>query len=362
VTGRSTAILLLLALSLGAFVYFYELRGEGGRTRAGEGERRVFPGIEAVDISELSVIAIGAPGVRAERRAASWQIVEPVDFPGDGAALDAMAGSLVGLPSEGEIEDPEALSIYGLGDDSREIRFRVRGGDYVLGLGSKTPVGENTYVVAGRPGVPDPELHMVSSWRLASLARELNDLRDRRLLHFDPEAVRALELSFHAPDSDSATVRMDREETGWSLSSSSPGDSGRPLVSEEVDRLLAELASLEATDIAAELLGPEELSALGLRPPRAELRVFETKPEPSAPHVPTALGVGVTDPRELAIFARAEGRDAVYRIDPTLRDRIPLDYEAFASRLLAPSPDAQTEPEVEAPPGSADAVGRDTVR
>ena len=46
---RSTAILFVVALLLGAFVYFYEIEGEPDRREAEESSRRVFAGIEASD-------------------------------------------------------------------------------------------------------------------------------------------------------------------------------------------------------------------------------------------------------------------------------------------------------------------------
>jgi hypothetical protein len=368
VSNRSTWILLLLAVSLGAFVYFYELRGEEQRVRAQESQRRVFPGIEASEIAELSVTAVDSPEVRVERRASSWQIVEPVDFPGDDVALDAMANTLAELLSEGEIEAPEALTVYGLGEDSRAIRFGTEGGDHVLRLGSKTPVGVNIYVAAGRPGAPGQRVYMVSRWRAASLVRGLDELRDRRVLHFDPEAVQALELVFRAANAAGASVRLDREGAGWGLSSLSPlaslppsgsGDSGRFLIVDEVERLLEELARIEASSIEAESMGPEELSALGLWPARLALRVFGAESESEAAPVLAAVAIGDADPRQPGVFAQASGRDVVYRIDSALRDRIPLDYEAFAGRLLAPSPDAAVETADAAAPRPAEAAGRE---
>ena len=43
---RTSAILLAIALALGAFVYFYEIGGEDARREAEEQARRLFPGLE----------------------------------------------------------------------------------------------------------------------------------------------------------------------------------------------------------------------------------------------------------------------------------------------------------------------------
>ena len=47
---RTTGVMALVALALGAFLYFYEVGGEEGRRAAEEAGKRILPGFEASDV------------------------------------------------------------------------------------------------------------------------------------------------------------------------------------------------------------------------------------------------------------------------------------------------------------------------
>ena len=149
---RRIGILFLVAGLLGAFVYFYEIRGRPGREQASLAERRIFAGLEADDVDALTIARPEAATVRAARRGRDWRILEPVDFPGAQAVLDAMARSLAAMMSEGRIESPAAEAVYGLDSDARSVRFSAAGAGYSLRIGNETPIGSNVYVAVRGPG------------------------------------------------------------------------------------------------------------------------------------------------------------------------------------------------------------------
>jgi hypothetical protein len=61
---RSTGILFLIALALGAFVYFFEIQGEAGREQAEEASRRFFPELDSDAIEELWLITAQGDEIR----------------------------------------------------------------------------------------------------------------------------------------------------------------------------------------------------------------------------------------------------------------------------------------------------------
>ena len=98
---RTTGILLVVALLLGSFVWFYEIEGEEGRRDAEDRKKRVFPDVESEQVEWLELRTTDDRSVRAERSDGGWRLVAPLPFPGDDFALDAVASYLrerLGLP------------------------------------------------------------------------------------------------------------------------------------------------------------------------------------------------------------------------------------------------------------------------
>lgn len=245
---RNTAILLAVTLGLGAFVYFYEVEGEAARSDAADAEKRVFQGFESGDVEAFALTTEGGEKARIERGDAGWQMLEPVLFPADAVNADAVASALTDLASEGRVSDPQAPEIYGLGEEARLVRFRVEGADQELRIGSKTPVGANSYVaVEGQDAV-----FMVPTWRLNALTRELRDLRERKVLPFDREAVQAIDARWSG-----GAVRIVKDGESWRLVS--------PLEvaadASTVETLLSDLSFLRA-DGFVDAPTPEALASL----------------------------------------------------------------------------------------------------
>jgi hypothetical protein len=113
----------------------------------------------------------------------------------------------------------------------------------------------------------------------------------------------------------------------------------------------------------AEKMGENELTAMGLVPPRVRLRVYAadspdvadaegldaevggvpiepTKRTSTEGELLAELHIGSLDP-ERGIIARAPGRDTIYRIEFALHDQIPIDLEALRTDFIAPSAPAE---------------------
>ena len=163
---RGTAILFAIALALGAFIFFYELRGERGSSVSDPELRRIFSEapLDPDLVESISFATEEGTPVRVERREGRWWLVEPVDAPADQREIDGMASTLVHLSSEGVIEQPQAASVYGLDDETQVLRFRAAGREYGLRVGGKTPVGPNSYVAS----LTSDQTFIVSTWKIKS--------------------------------------------------------------------------------------------------------------------------------------------------------------------------------------------------
>ena len=236
---RGIGILLLVAALLAAFVYFYEIRGRPAREQASQAEGRIFAGLEANEVDELTITRPDVPGVRAARRERGWQILEPVDFPGAPGVLDAIARSLAEMASEGRLESPAAEAVYGLDGGAGSVRFSAAGVAYSLRIGNPTPVGPNVYVAVRGPGETPTAIHLLANWRVRDFDSTLDELRDGRVLVFDASQVDRIVLRWRA----APRVALERAASGWHIVEPAELDADV----RAVDELLATLGRVTAT-------------------------------------------------------------------------------------------------------------------
>jgi hypothetical protein len=202
---RTTGILLLVALALGAFVWFYEIEGEEAREEAAAAEKRLFPGLEAEDVQWVQLGTRDGAQATLERGDEGWVLVEPVAFAADAFAADCIASNLADLGSESVLEDPQASEEYGLAEGARVIRFRAGDEEHVLRIGDTTPIGGGSYArVEGRDAVVT-----IPTFKATSFDKSLADLRERRIVALDTAAVERVEVGW--PD---GGVTLERVASG----------------------------------------------------------------------------------------------------------------------------------------------------
>jgi hypothetical protein len=110
------------------------------------------------------------------------------------------------------IDEPEALSEYGLDDPRCVIRITTRGSvePLTLKIGANTPSGRNTYVqVEGQSSV-----QVVSDAQAERLAINPISLRSRVIFDFKPEMFRRIELTVDTDGSTGSGPRLARASTG----------------------------------------------------------------------------------------------------------------------------------------------------
>ena len=280
---------------------------------------------------------------KLEKRGDGWWLVEPVAERADAHTVDTLLSDLSFLRAEGFADAP--LSDAELGLDTPAYRVELSsdtsesapaaGGPSVAAITVGAIYEDEFRLVRGS----EKSLYRVPDRRIAELPRQLIDFRFKELSRFDSEQALRIEIEFAAADdalpasAEPTRVELVRQDGAW-LSAEGPVDG------EKVGQLLAELASLEASEILADAMGAEELAALGLDPPRVVLRVFGAAGAEAAPEVGVILGevqLGLHDPAA-GIVARAPHRDVIYRIASEFADQLPLDLTAYRERFPSPEP------------------------
>ncbi|MCP5068872.1 MAG: DUF4340 domain-containing protein, partial [bacterium] len=186
---RTTLWMTVAVAALGAFVWFWEVGGADERAAAELTEKEVFPDLVPADLSALVLQTTDEQSVRLERAAEGWTLREPIEFPADASAADALANAVADLVTESVFDDPEPRESYGLAGDP-DVRATAGEREVALILGDPVPTGGNSYVAAEG----DARVFSVATHRLGAMRKSLAELRDSRVLDFDLDAVRAVEV------------------------------------------------------------------------------------------------------------------------------------------------------------------------
>jgi hypothetical protein len=193
---------------------------------------------------EIHILKAGAEPIVLSRDSGKWAITAPEPFSADSEAAASLVSSLSSLSADKIIEDsPADPAVFGLGSPFLLVQVIEKDGKHVeLSIGDDTPTNSGAYArVSG-----DPRVYTVASSVRTSLDKSVNDLRDRRLLIFDPEKLTRLKLAGKGP----AIVFGKNGQNEWQIVEPRPlrADSG------QVDVLLGKLRDAKM-DLAAD---PEE--------------------------------------------------------------------------------------------------------
>lgn len=327
---RTTAIVFVVAALLGAFVYFYEIRGGESRREAEEAAKRLFPGVEQSDVELIAFRTSDGKDAVIERGDSGWRLSAPITFPADEFSADGMAGALAQVASEAVVEEPRAPEVYGLGDGAQEIRFTAAGTQQLLRLGDQTPVGGNHYAaVAGSQAV-----YVVPSWRAQSFEKSLEDLREKRILRFDSEAVSVVRARWPT-----GGVVLEKQDGSWRLTEPTQADADP----QTVEDLLSDLSFLRAEGFVDE---PPADAEAGLEEPDFEVELGMR----GAPVVRMSVGAVVDGSR----LVRVPDQRTLYRVPAERAKDFPRDVNAYRFRQLAafePGDAARLEIEFRPPDG-----------
>jgi Domain of unknown function (DUF4340) len=200
--------------------------------------------VDPSSVTQLVIKEKGSEPVSLKKdEAGKWQITEPKPYRADQDAVAGVLSILSGLSADRVVEEKATdRKQYGLEEPAAEVDVTGKGQTRQLLLGDDTPTGGDIFVaVAG-----DPRVFTVSSYNKTSLAKSLNDLRDKNLLTLNADKVSRVELI-----SKGQTLEFDRTKDGWQILKPSPSPADASAVNELVRSLTEARMDLTATGNAA---------------------------------------------------------------------------------------------------------------
>ena len=149
------------------------------------------------------------PIVLAKNNSGVWQIVQPMALKADQTTVSGALSTLSSLSSERMVEDKASdLKQYGLDRPAVEVDVTAKDKTEKLLIGDETPAGSAVYaMLAG-----DSRIFTMASYHKTSIDKNLNDLRDKRLLSVDTDKVSRLELVRK-----NQTIEFGRNKDEWQI-------------------------------------------------------------------------------------------------------------------------------------------------
>ena len=317
---KSTFILFLVAAVLASFVYFYEIGGEDERLEADEAQKRVVVGIEPDDVEAIALTTTDGVEVATRRSDGGWQIAQPLEYPADPFVLDAMAAAIAQMGGATPLEDAQALEVYGLDDPAREVRFRAGAGERALRIGNRTPIGARAYVTL----VDSETVFTVPSAGVGAFAKAFDDIREKKLLDFDREAVEHFAVNW--PDGGVVLQRSDSGERRWHMVQPVAG----PADDETIAKLLSTLTYLRADGFVDD---PPSDEVAGLDRPMFSARLTGSAVGDGAEPFEATLAIGSRSD-DGARLARG-AQPGLYRLDEERTRDLPVSVVAFRDKQVA---------------------------
>jgi len=187
---RNTVILVLVAIALGAYVYFYEIKGGEKRDKEKEVAEKLFQfEKDSVDFFEIKSFKGDFVFNKSED---GWEIEKPVKTGGEDSPINSLLSSLASSKKSRTFNiKANENNQYGLGSRALKISFRTSDGktDSIL-IGDKTSIGSNVYV-----SNIDTIVHLVSQSLKTNAEKDLFDWRDKKPIHFMKDEIREFNLS-----------------------------------------------------------------------------------------------------------------------------------------------------------------------
>jgi hypothetical protein len=215
---RGLIVAVVVLAMLGGVLYWSQHRKPVDESAAAlTSNAPVILKVNAADVTELTIRQ--KEPVTLIKTNGKWQITEPKPYPADQEAVAGVLSTLSGLNAD-RIVDERATDRkqYGLEPALVELDIRGKAGaTQRLLLGGDTVAGGNVYAAL----VSDPRIFTMASYNKSSLAKTLNDLRDKSLLTLSADKVSRVELLKKSED-----LEFDRTKDGWQIlkPSSSPAD------------------------------------------------------------------------------------------------------------------------------------------
>lgn len=306
----ATAVFAILA----GVLYWSDHRKSGADAAKPSGDSApVILKLDENSITKLELKRKDAPPIQLTNTGSDWKITEPKPFAADQSTVSSLLSTVASLESERLVDEKSSdLRRYGLQQPSLELDVTEKDGKMqCLLLGDDTPAGSAVYAaLAG-----DPRVFTVASYQKTTIDKNLNDLRDKRLLTVSPGKVSRMEIAGKKGD-----MEFGHNRDEWQILKPKPMRADSTVVSELVSKLTDARIDLNASDKAAE----ESFSAFASGMPVAIVKLTDES---------STQQLQIRKSKDL-YYAKSSVVEGVYKVDSALADAVSKKVDDFRNKKL----------------------------
>lgn len=299
--GRSLIILLVVALALGAYIFFVENKSTPAGDTSAVKKDKVFTA-DSSKFEEITLKAESGETTTLHKKNNVWEIVAPETMTADSGEIGQLLSNLESLEVNSVVDEkPADVKDFGLDPPRFTVGFKAEGAaaPTQLQVGKKTPTGGDLYArVEGQPRV-----FLINGYLEGSFNKTPFSLRDKTILTFDREKADTLTIE----KTGSPTLAFAKKGENWRLTK--PYDARAE--SGTVDGLVGKLAQAKMTSFET-ADGTKDLKKYGLDKPQATAIV-------GAGSARATLVIGAKKD-DGSLYARDLSRPAVFTVEGSMLD------------------------------------------
>jgi hypothetical protein len=302
---KHTLTLLLLALGLGAYVWFVDRKMPTTKERE-EKKGRLFE----FDRDKITEIAIKAPEGKIDltKDGANWRVESPVKDRADSGVMSSLLTSIELARSESTISTDgkgvgkDQLKEFGLADPPTKLTLKVDGKQIHLLIGKDTAIENRVYaMIEGSKSV-----EVISNTLRTDISKKADDFRDKKLSDLSLGQIKKAVIKSPAGE-----IEVEKKNDHWSLI--------RPLKARGDDGKVGDAISQALTArIESFVADTSKLGEYGLEQPRGSLTLtVEGQDQPQV----LSLGGNPKDEKDKGkVYARLSSRDAVVLLPKSIEN------------------------------------------
>jgi Domain of unknown function (DUF4340) len=311
--GLLIAVVLLAAL--GAGIWFSNKQQATSAAKTPSTTDAKILTIPEDQIQDIKIQHANGDTVELSKTSGKWRLVQPQALGADPDASSSLVSSLTSITADKTIEDKAAdFAPYGLNKPALDVTVQRKDGKSdQIEIGDDTPNNSGAY--ARLPN--SPKVYTVFSYVKTSLDKNLNDLRDKRLLTFDSDKITRVDL----------TAKGQTEEFGKNAQNEWQILKPRPLRADgtAVDGLIGKLkdAKMDASISADDAKKAQTGFASGTKVATAS--VTDSSGEQT---------IDVRKDKDKNYYAKSTATDGVYKISTDVGDALDKGLDDFRSKKL----------------------------